>query len=96
MIYQKSNSKSVNEALCKINKNNKNYDLYIKLNKNNKIVYEYYTTENDYIVYLSNKMNDVTSAYIDEYGNRVNKNEDIELYDGSIINAFNYENIKSK
>lgn len=54
LIYQKSNSQKISEALCKVNKNNKNYDLYIKINKNNKVIYEYYTTENDYIVYKNN------------------------------------------
>lgn len=50
--------------------------------------------ENDYIVYMTNKMNDVSTAYIDENGDKISKNDDIELYDGSIINAFNYYAIK--
>ncbi len=50
--------------------------------------------EDDYIVYLSNKMNDVTNAYLDADGNVVHNNDESELYNGSIINAFNYNLFK--
>lgn len=50
--------------------------------------------ENDYVVYLCNKMNDVTSAYLDENGHRVVKNDEAEPYNGSIINAFSYDLFK--
>lgn len=50
--------------------------------------------ENDYIVYLCNKMNDVTKAYLDEDGHKVIKNDEAEPYNGSIINAFSYDLFK--
>lgn len=50
--------------------------------------------EGDYIIYLCNKMNDVTSAYLDENGNRVNSNEELEPYNGSVIIAFSLSEIK--
>lgn len=50
--------------------------------------------EDDYIVYLSNKMNDVTNAYLDADGNVVHNNDESELYNGSIINAFKYNLFK--
>lgn len=53
-----------------------------------------YFKEDDYIIYLCNKMNDVTSAYLDENGNRVNSNEESEPYNGSVIMAFNSNEIK--
>ncbi|MBR4313795.1 MAG: hypothetical protein IKP66_02680 [Lachnospiraceae bacterium] len=53
-----------------------------------------YFKEDDYIIYLCNKMNDVTNAYLDEDGNRVNSNEESEPYNGSIIMAFSLSEIK--
>lgn len=53
-----------------------------------------YFKEDDYIIYLCNKMNDVTTAYLDENGNRVNSNEESEPYNGSIIIAFGLSDIK--
>lgn len=50
--------------------------------------------EDDYIVYLCNKMNDVGSAYLDESGNVVYSNEESEPYNGSIIMAFSSNEIK--
>lgn len=94
LIYQKSNSKSVNEALCKINKNNKNYDLYIKLNKNNKIVYEYYTTENDYIVYKNNT-EFFDSLKKKKAENRITLEEEKNLNDMRMI-LNNYESIRKE
>ena len=41
----------------------------------------------DYIIYLCNKMNDVTNAYIDSDGIVVRNNEEEEVYKGSIIYA---------
>lgn len=52
--------------------------------------------EGDYIIYICNKMNDVTSAYLDSEGNKVINNDETEIYSGSIVNAFHYETIKEK
>lgn len=42
----------------------------------------------DYIIYICNKMNDKNKAYLDDEGNVVHNNDDIDVYSGSIINAF--------
>ena len=55
-----------------------------------------YLREGDYIVYLCNKMNDVTKAYIDENGKVVRNNDESEIYNGSIINAYSYDMFKDK
>ena len=44
--------------------------------------------EEDYVIYLCNKMNDIDSAYLDENGNVVYKNDESEPYNGSIILVF--------
>jgi hypothetical protein len=56
LTYQeeKSNYDKINEALCKVDKNNNKYDLYLKTTKNNKLVYVYYETDNNYIKYKNN------------------------------------------
>lgn len=50
--------------------------------------------EDDYIVYLCNKMNDVTSAYRDSDGKIVYENDEAEPYNGSIIMAYNISLIR--
>ena len=44
--------------------------------------------EDDYIVYLCNKMNDVSSIYLDENGKTVYKSDETEPYNGSIVLVF--------
>ena len=51
---EKTNYDKVEEAVCKVNKNKKNYELYLKTTKNKKTVYVYYETKNDYIVFKNN------------------------------------------
>lgn len=55
LIYQeeKTNTDKSTEALCKVNKNKKNYELYLKTTKDKKTVYVYYETNNDYIEYIN-------------------------------------------
>lgn len=62
---EKSNYDKITEALCKINKTNKTYELYLKTKKDNKVYYVYYETENDYLVF----------KYNTEYLNSLNKRE---------------------
>ena len=50
--------------------------------------------EDDYIVYLCNKMNDVTSAYTGIDGKITYKDDETEPYHGSIIVAFGIDSIK--
>lgn len=50
--------------------------------------------EDDYIVYLCNKMNDVTSAYLESDGKVTHKDDETEPYHGSIIVAFSIDSIK--
>lgn len=50
--------------------------------------------EDDHIVYLCNKMNDISSAYLDEQGKIVYENDESELYNGSIIAAYDISLIK--
>lgn len=50
--------------------------------------------EDDYIIYLCNKMNDITSAYIDTSGNIAYSNDESEPYNGSIIVAYSANSIK--
>ncbi|MBR5370048.1 MAG: zinc ribbon domain-containing protein [Bacilli bacterium] len=56
LLYQKATTKTekITEALCKIDKKNNKYELYLKINASNKEYYAYYTTENDYIIYKNN------------------------------------------
>ena len=51
---EKNNYNKIEEALCKVNKNSGNYEIYLKAIKNKKTIYIYYETENDYIVYKNN------------------------------------------
>ena len=46
------------------------------------------------IIYLCNKMNDVSSSYLDSSGKIIYENDEYELYNGSIIVAFAYSLIK--
>lgn len=50
--------------------------------------------EEDYIIYLCNKMNDINSVYLDENGNVVYKSDESEPYNGSIILVFNVDSTK--
>ena len=50
--------------------------------------------EEDYIVYLCNKMNDIDSVYLDDSGKVVHKNDESEPYNGSIILVFDVNSIK--
>lgn len=50
-----NNYKKIDEAICKVSKTKeKEYTIYLKTSKNNKIVYIYYETEKDFIVYKNN------------------------------------------
>ena len=49
----------------------------------------------DYVVVLYNKMNDITTMYMDSNGKTIHQNDETEPYNGSIISIFKYENIKS-
>ena len=52
---EKTNYNKISEALCKVSKGkNKKYTIYLKASKNNKDIYIYYETEEDYIVYKNN------------------------------------------
>ena len=50
--------------------------------------------EDDNIVYICNKMNDISSAYRDDNGKIVNENDETEPYNGSIVMAFDISKIK--
>ena len=50
--------------------------------------------EDEYIIYLCNKMNDVTRAYLESDGSITYKDEESEPYNGSIIIAFSSNEIK--
>ena len=50
--------------------------------------------EDDYIVYLCNKMNDVNSSYRDSSGKLINENDEAEPYNGSIIMAYDISLIR--
>jgi hypothetical protein len=50
--------------------------------------------EDDYVVYLLNKMNDVTTAYRDSDGKIVYENDESEPYNGSIIMAYDISLIR--
>lgn len=56
LIYneEKNNYNKITEAVCRINKNSKVYELYLKAKKEQKIIYVYYETDNDYVVYKNN------------------------------------------
>ena len=89
---EKSNYNRITEALCKINKNSKNYELYLKTSKNNKIVYVYYETDRDYIVFKNN------TEYIDTLNQKkldktITQEEEKQLSDMKMIKT-NYENIR--
>lgn len=93
LIYKKAPSVKITEALCKVNKNNRNFDLYIKINKDNKVVYEYYTTENDYIVYKNN------TEFLENLNkkkaeNRITEEEEKNLSEMKMIMS-NYETIRN-
>jgi len=49
---EKTKYNSIDEAICKLN--NKEYTIYLKAVKGSEIIYIYYETENDYIVYKNN------------------------------------------
>lgn len=51
---EKANYNKIEEALCKVNKNENKYELYLKAKKNKNTVYVYYETEKEYIVYKKN------------------------------------------
>ncbi len=93
LIYKKAPSVKLTEALCKVNKDTKNYDLYIKIDKDGKVVYEYYTTESDYIVYKNN------TEFLENLNkkkaeNRITVEEEKNLSDIKMI-MNNYETIHS-
>ncbi|MBO6119721.1 MAG: S-layer homology domain-containing protein [Lachnospiraceae bacterium] len=50
--------------------------------------------EDDYIIYLYNKMNEVNSAYLDDDGKVIYKDDESEPYNGSIITAFSSNEVK--
>lgn len=49
--------------------------------------------EDDYVIYLCNKMNDISSIYLDENGKTVYKSDEAEPYNGSIILVFHANSI---
>jgi len=94
LIYKKTPSIKIEEALCKVNKTNNTYDLYTKINKDNKVVYEYYSTEEDYIVYKNN------TEFIDKLNqkkaeNRITVEEEKNLSDMKMI-VSSYKSIHKK
>ena len=56
LVYEeeKSNYNKIEEAICKINKSNDEYEFYVKADKDGKIIYVYYKTEKEYLVYQTN------------------------------------------
>lgn len=96
LIYQeiKTNTGKVNEALCKVNKNNKTYDVYLKTKKDNKVVYIYYTTEKDYIVY-KNSTESIEIFNTKKLENKITAEEEKNLNDMKLIIS-NYESIRKK
>ena len=91
---EKNNYKKIEEALCKVNKNSKNYEIYLKTIKNKKTVYVYYETKDNYIVYKNN------TEYLDMLTNKkknktITKEEEKVLNDIKMIES-NYKSIKSK
>ena len=56
LVYteEKKNYGKITEAVCTINKNSKEYELYLKTTKDDKTIYIYYKTEKDYLVYQTN------------------------------------------
>ena len=95
LIYQetKTNQK-IDEALCKINKTNKNYDVYLKTSKDDKVIYVYYTTEKDYIVY-KNSTDSIDSFIKKQEENKLTPEETTNLNDMKLIIS-NYESIRNK
>lgn len=56
LVYQeeKPNYNKIIEAICKKDKNSDEYEFYIKADKDGKIIYVYYKTEKEYLVYQTN------------------------------------------
>lgn len=91
---EKTRYDKIEEAVCKVNKNSKNYEIYLKTIKNKKTVYVYYETKDNYIVYKNN------TEYLDMLTNKkknktITKEEEKVLNDIKMIES-NYKSIKSK
>ena len=95
-IYQevKSNPGKVKEAICKVNKNNANYDLYLKSTEDDKVIYVYYATEKEYIVY-KNSTESLEILNKKKAENRITEEEEKNLNDMKMIIS-NYESIHKK
>lgn len=96
LVYkeEKPNYDKISEALCKVNKNSKTYELYLKATKKNKVYYVFYETENDYLVFKYN------TEYLDALNkrkteNKITQSEEKMLRDIKNIEP-NYETIHSK
>ena len=96
LVYkeEKPNYDKISEALCKVNKNSKTYELYLKTTKKNKVYYVFYETENDYLVFKYN------TEYLEALNkrkaeNKITPSEEKMLRDIKNIES-NYETIYSK
>lgn len=91
---EKINYDKVEEAVCKINKNKKNYELYLKTIKNKKTIYVYYETKDDYIVFKNN------TEYLDllntKKANKTITDEEMKLLKEIKTIPSNYKNIYNK
>ena len=96
LTYQdeKTRYDKVEEAVCKVNKNSKNYEIYLKTIKNKKTVYVYYETKDSYIVYKNN------TEYLDLL-NKKKKEKTITTEEQKLLSDIkmiisNYKSIRSK
>ena len=91
---EKSNYSKIKEAVCKINKNSKTYQIYFKANKDNKNIYIFYETENEYLVYRNNTE---SLERMEEKKNTqsITEEEDKYIRDAKAI-VTNYESIRKK
>ena len=96
LTYQdeKTRYDKVEEAVCKVNKNSKNYEIYLKTIKNKKTVYVYYETKDSYIVYKNN------TEYLDLL-NKKKKEKTITTEEQKVLSDIkmiisNYKSIRSK
>ena len=95
-IYQdiKERSGKINEALCKVNKNSENYDIYFKAKKDSKVIYIYYATDKEYIVY-KNSTEALEAFNKKKAENRISEEEEKNLNEMKMILS-NYESIHKK
>lgn len=91
-IEEESDLGDVSEAACKVVKTTeKNYEIYLKTVKDNKFIYSYYKTENNYLKFVNN-----TERYNELEKNNANgtiTEVDKELYNTIKIIESNYQDI---